>query len=69
MMRKLLESITEGVPMTASEPGAALGARLPEVEAMIGELTRLGCLGISPAVRTPGAAAGSSAFLYDRREL
>jgi hypothetical protein len=44
MMRKLLSLMASCTPMALTELSQALGARLPEVEAMLGQLTELGYL-------------------------
>jgi len=44
MIWKLLALIACGTPMALTELAQALGARLPEVEAMLGQLTELGYL-------------------------
>ena len=44
MMRKLLALMAGGTPMSIAELSQALGARLPEVEAMLRQLTELGYL-------------------------
>jgi len=44
MMRKLLALIAGGTPMAPRDLAQALGARLPEVQAMLRQLSELGYL-------------------------
>jgi predicted ArsR family transcriptional regulator len=58
MMRKILALMAGGTPLSIAELSQILGARLPEVEAMLSQLTELGYVQDLACVGDTGKAPG-----------